>query len=152
MERKSFEKHKRTSVFDVPVITCKLTHKVINRYFTFLWAEISQHYLLCLYGAWLFSYTYMPYVFEYIWVLILFWYLRAFVERNYKELKTLNPKLPILIRECSGVEPQLWARYGTTIFNLILYLLHLNFSPCVLYSHFVSPLPTLSCPGFYNRN
>ncbi|KAG5080778.1 hypothetical protein JHK86_004843 [Glycine max] len=62
MERKSFEKHKRTSVFDVPVITCKLTHK-------------------------------------------------AFVERNYKELKTLNPKLPILIRECSGVEPQLWARY-----------------------------------------
>ncbi|KAG5032069.1 hypothetical protein AAZX31_06G177400 [Glycine max] len=36
---------------------------------------------------------------------------RAFVERNYKELKTLNPKLPILIRECSGVEPQLWARY-----------------------------------------
>ncbi|XP_028765252.1 NADH dehydrogenase [ubiquinone] 1 alpha subcomplex subunit 2-like isoform X1 [Neltuma alba] len=36
---------------------------------------------------------------------------RAFVEKNYKELKTLNPKLPILIRECSGVEPQLWARY-----------------------------------------
>ncbi|KAK2406169.1 NADH dehydrogenase [ubiquinone] 1 alpha subcomplex subunit [Trifolium repens] len=36
---------------------------------------------------------------------------RAFVEKNYKELKTLNPKLPILIRECRGVEPQLWARY-----------------------------------------
>ncbi|KAG2702916.1 hypothetical protein I3843_06G106400 [Carya illinoinensis] len=36
---------------------------------------------------------------------------RAFVEKNYKDLKTLNPKLPILIRECSGVEPQLWARY-----------------------------------------
>ncbi|CAK8531566.1 unnamed protein product [Lathyrus sativus] len=36
---------------------------------------------------------------------------REFVEKNYKELKTLNPKLPILIRECSGVEPQLWARY-----------------------------------------
>ncbi|XP_057456699.1 NADH dehydrogenase [ubiquinone] 1 alpha subcomplex subunit 2 [Lotus japonicus] len=36
---------------------------------------------------------------------------RAFVEKNYKELKTLNPKLPILVRECSGVEPQLWARY-----------------------------------------
>ena len=34
------------------------------------------------------------------------------MEKNYKELKTLNPKLPILIRECSGVEPQLWARYG----------------------------------------
>ncbi|KAI4356368.1 hypothetical protein L6164_000397 [Bauhinia variegata] len=36
---------------------------------------------------------------------------RTFVEKNYKELKTLNPKLPILIRECSGIEPQLWARY-----------------------------------------
>ncbi|OVA08143.1 Ribosomal protein/NADH dehydrogenase domain [Macleaya cordata] len=37
---------------------------------------------------------------------------REFVQRNYKDLKTLNPKLPILIRECSGVEPQLWARYA----------------------------------------
>ncbi|KAJ4720377.1 NADH dehydrogenase [ubiquinone] 1 alpha subcomplex subunit 2-like [Melia azedarach] len=36
---------------------------------------------------------------------------RSFVEKNYKELKTLNPKLPILIRESSGIEPQLWARY-----------------------------------------
>ncbi|XP_020591534.1 NADH dehydrogenase [ubiquinone] 1 alpha subcomplex subunit 2 [Phalaenopsis equestris] len=36
---------------------------------------------------------------------------REFVHRNYKDLKTLNPKLPILIRESSGVEPQLWARY-----------------------------------------
>ncbi|CAI0539312.1 unnamed protein product [Linum tenue] len=36
---------------------------------------------------------------------------RTFIEKNYKDLKTLNPKLPILIRECSGIEPQLWARY-----------------------------------------
>ncbi|KAK7287375.1 hypothetical protein RIF29_00648 [Crotalaria pallida] len=36
---------------------------------------------------------------------------RAFVEKSYKELKTLNPKLPILIRESKGVEAQLWARY-----------------------------------------
>ncbi|KAL5548501.1 hypothetical protein UlMin_003732 [Ulmus minor] len=36
---------------------------------------------------------------------------RTFVEKNYKDLKTLNPKFPILIRECSGIEPQLWARY-----------------------------------------
>ncbi|XP_028068567.1 uncharacterized protein LOC114271157 isoform X1 [Camellia sinensis] len=36
---------------------------------------------------------------------------RSFVEKNYKDLKTLNPKLPILIRECNGIEPQLWARY-----------------------------------------
>ncbi|MBA0844404.1 hypothetical protein Goarm_001504, partial [Gossypium armourianum] len=36
---------------------------------------------------------------------------RSFVEKNYKDLKTLNPKLPILIRECRGIEPQMWARY-----------------------------------------
>ncbi|XP_058102628.1 NADH dehydrogenase [ubiquinone] 1 alpha subcomplex subunit 2 [Magnolia sinica] len=36
---------------------------------------------------------------------------REFVNTNYKDLKTLNPKLPILIRECRGIEPQLWARY-----------------------------------------
>uniref|UniRef100_A0A2P2K0V5 Ribosomal protein/NADH dehydrogenase domain-containing protein n=1 Tax=Rhizophora mucronata TaxID=61149 RepID=A0A2P2K0V5_RHIMU len=36
---------------------------------------------------------------------------RAFVEKNYRDIKALNPKLPILIRECSGIEPQLWARY-----------------------------------------
>ncbi|KAK4483132.1 hypothetical protein RD792_010312, partial [Penstemon davidsonii] len=36
---------------------------------------------------------------------------RAFIENNYKDLKTKNPKLPILIREATGIEPQLWARY-----------------------------------------
>ncbi|XP_062096881.1 NADH dehydrogenase [ubiquinone] 1 alpha subcomplex subunit 2 [Humulus lupulus] len=36
---------------------------------------------------------------------------RTFVEKNYQDLKALNPKLPILIRECRGVDPQLWARY-----------------------------------------
>ncbi|KAG2316417.1 hypothetical protein Bca4012_067300 [Brassica carinata] len=36
---------------------------------------------------------------------------RTFVEKNYKELKSLNPKFPFLIRECSGIQPQMWARY-----------------------------------------
>ncbi|KAM0934765.1 putative ribosomal protein/NADH dehydrogenase [Dioscorea sansibarensis] len=40
---------------------------------------------------------------------------REFVQKNYADLKRLNPKLPILIRECSGVEPQLWARYDMGI-------------------------------------
>ncbi|CAN6694786.1 unnamed protein product [Malus baccata var. baccata] len=40
---------------------------------------------------------------------------RTFVEKNYKDLKSANPKLPILIRECRGIEPQLWARYGIPI-------------------------------------
>ncbi|KAJ7571086.1 hypothetical protein O6H91_01G148300 [Diphasiastrum complanatum] len=37
---------------------------------------------------------------------------REFILKNYKDLKTLNPGLPILIRECSGIQPRLWARYA----------------------------------------
>uniref|UniRef100_A0A4X1SMI1 NADH dehydrogenase [ubiquinone] 1 alpha subcomplex subunit 2 n=3 Tax=Sus scrofa TaxID=9823 RepID=A0A4X1SMI1_PIG len=32
--------------------------------------------------------------------------------RNTVELKKANPDLPILIRECSDVQPKLWARYA----------------------------------------
>ncbi|KAG5228059.1 NADH dehydrogenase (ubiquinone) alpha subcomplex [Salix suchowensis] len=48
---------------------------------------------------------------------------RTFIEKNYKDLKTLNPKLPILIRECNGIEPQLWARYGICFPHSHLYFL-----------------------------
>eukprot|EP00079_Xenopus_tropicalis_P014103 XP_002945004.2 PREDICTED: NADH dehydrogenase [ubiquinone] 1 alpha subcomplex subunit 2-like [Xenopus tropicalis] len=34
-----------------------------------------------------------------------------FIEQHYVELKKANPEFPILIRECSGVQPKLWARY-----------------------------------------
>lgn len=37
---------------------------------------------------------------------------REFVEQNYVTLKRSNPEFPILIRECSGVQARLWARYG----------------------------------------
>ena len=30
-------------------------------------------------------------------------------------LKLKNPALPILIRECSGVSPKIWARYSKNI-------------------------------------
>lgn len=36
---------------------------------------------------------------------------REFIEQNYVSLKKSNPKSPILIRECSGVQPKVWARY-----------------------------------------
>ncbi|XP_030067474.1 NADH dehydrogenase [ubiquinone] 1 alpha subcomplex subunit 2 [Microcaecilia unicolor] len=36
---------------------------------------------------------------------------RDFIEQNYVDLKKANPDFPILIRECSGVQPKLWARY-----------------------------------------
>uniref|UniRef100_A0A673LYJ3 NADH dehydrogenase [ubiquinone] 1 alpha subcomplex subunit 2 n=1 Tax=Sinocyclocheilus rhinocerous TaxID=307959 RepID=A0A673LYJ3_9TELE len=39
-------------------------------------------------------------------------YFRDFIEQHYVTLKTANPEFPILIRECSGVQPVLWARYG----------------------------------------
>uniref|UniRef100_A0A2K5DYY7 NADH dehydrogenase [ubiquinone] 1 alpha subcomplex subunit 2 n=1 Tax=Aotus nancymaae TaxID=37293 RepID=A0A2K5DYY7_AOTNA len=35
-----------------------------------------------------------------------------FIEKRYVELKKANPDLPILIRECSDVQPKLWARYA----------------------------------------
>ena len=37
---------------------------------------------------------------------------RDFVLSHYHELKKANPKFPILIRECGGVQAQLVARYG----------------------------------------
>merc|ERR1712071_653945 len=37
---------------------------------------------------------------------------RDFVEQHYVTLKKANPDFPMLIRECSGVQPRLWARYG----------------------------------------
>ncbi|XP_030314751.1 NADH dehydrogenase [ubiquinone] 1 alpha subcomplex subunit 2 [Calypte anna] len=36
---------------------------------------------------------------------------REFIEQHYVSLKKANPEFPILIRECSGVKPKLWARY-----------------------------------------
>ncbi|NXP56764.1 NDUA2 dehydrogenase, partial [Heliornis fulica] len=36
---------------------------------------------------------------------------REFIEQHYVTLKKANPDVPILIRECSGVQPAFWARY-----------------------------------------
>ncbi|KAK9955910.1 hypothetical protein ABG768_015751 [Culter alburnus] len=35
-----------------------------------------------------------------------------FIEQHYVTLKKANPEFSILIRECSGVQPMLWGRYG----------------------------------------
>jgi NADH dehydrogenase (ubiquinone) 1 alpha subcomplex subunit 2 len=45
-------------------------------------------------------------------------FFRDFVEQHYVELKKANPTFPILIRECSGVQPKLWARYGESIVSV----------------------------------
>jgi len=36
---------------------------------------------------------------------------RDFVQTNYKDLKTVNPTFPFLVRECEGIEAKIWARY-----------------------------------------
>ena len=41
---------------------------------------------------------------------------REFIEGNYIVLKKSNPKLPILIRECSGVRPVMFAYYGEVLY------------------------------------
>ncbi|XP_054755050.1 NADH dehydrogenase [ubiquinone] 1 alpha subcomplex subunit 2-like [Lytechinus pictus] len=36
---------------------------------------------------------------------------REWVKTQYVEVKKANPRFPILIRECSGVQPTVYARY-----------------------------------------
>ncbi|XP_076059249.1 NADH dehydrogenase (ubiquinone) B8 subunit [Oratosquilla oratoria] len=36
---------------------------------------------------------------------------RDFIVKKYIGLKLANPKFPILIRECSSIQPKAWARY-----------------------------------------
>merc|ERR1711991_221279 len=38
--------------------------------------------------------------------------LKSFVEKNYPELKVLNPTTPFLIRMRDGASSQVWARYA----------------------------------------
>jgi len=36
---------------------------------------------------------------------------RQFIEKYYLGIKQMNPNLPVLIRECTGVEPKIWLRF-----------------------------------------
>lgn len=36
---------------------------------------------------------------------------RQFISKYYLGIKENNPDLPILIRECTGVEPKIWFRF-----------------------------------------
>jgi NADH dehydrogenase (ubiquinone) 1 alpha subcomplex subunit 2 len=36
---------------------------------------------------------------------------RDFLAHDYVELKRANPHFPVLVRECSGIPPRVWARY-----------------------------------------
>jgi len=37
---------------------------------------------------------------------------REFIQANYTTLKSANPEFPILIRECSGIQPRVIGRYA----------------------------------------
>ncbi|KAF6034949.1 NDUFA2 [Bugula neritina] len=37
--------------------------------------------------------------------------LRDFIKKNFVSIKKVNPSTPILVRECSGIPPKIWARY-----------------------------------------
>lgn len=39
---------------------------------------------------------------------------RSFLQRSYPTMKKHNPHTPILIREASGIEPTLYARYSAS--------------------------------------
>lgn len=36
---------------------------------------------------------------------------RDFLEKYYIGMKKENPQIPILVRECSGIQPKMYARY-----------------------------------------
>jgi len=37
---------------------------------------------------------------------------RDFLEKYYIGIKKENPQISILVRECSGIQPKMYARYG----------------------------------------
>lgn len=45
---------------------------------------------------------------------------RSFIENDYFALKKANSDFPILIRECSGITPRIWARYFKVFFVISL--------------------------------
>lgn len=36
---------------------------------------------------------------------------RQFIDKYYVGIKKQNPDLPILVRECTGIEPMIWFRF-----------------------------------------
>lgn len=36
---------------------------------------------------------------------------RQFIDKYYVGIKRQNPDLPILVRECTGIEPKIWFRF-----------------------------------------
>lgn len=42
---------------------------------------------------------------------------RNFLTRTYPTMKKHNPHTPIMLREASGIEPKVYARYGMSTFG-----------------------------------
>lgn len=63
------------------------------------------------------------------WFCLLHHY-REFIETHYVPVKQSNPNFPILIRECSDIQPRVWARYGKCNFGNLLALAILLSAEC----------------------
>lgn len=48
---------------------------------------------------------------------------RNFLTKSYPTMKKHNPYTPILIREASGTEPKVYARYGASWYPIMAMLL-----------------------------
>ena len=47
---------------------------------------------------------------------------RNFIEQHYVPLKVANPHMPIMVRECSGVVPRVYARYSELVAGFLVLL------------------------------
>jgi len=78
---------------------------------------------------------------------------RNYVLKHYGELKSLNPSFPFLIREKTGIAPQIYARYGIpSTFSIFLLLFSVTLDSLFfpLFFPLVFPFSLSSAPPLYS--
>ena len=50
--------------------------------------------------------------YQHLYNYFFFFWNRDFLGKYYVGLKKENPKFPFLVRECSGIQPKIYARHG----------------------------------------
>ena len=70
---------------------------------------------------------------SYMYISFFFSFLREFIEKHYVGLKKVNPNFPFLIRECSGIEPRIYARYGKTAQRMTIEYIPISITNTLLY-------------------
>jgi Mitochondrial ribosomal protein L51 / S25 / CI-B8 domain len=81
----------------------------------------------------------------YLFICIFYHNRRQFVKQHYSEIKKVNPKLPVLVRECKNVEPRIVARFGM---YTDIYICHCVFvAVSALFTNDVRCLLFVCCPS-----